>query len=130
MDLIHTNFQKLPNRIFQMGLSSSEFVIICYLLSLSNNELVHPSKSTIGRYTNLAKRTVDRAISSLVTKGFIEYNRGFIKDTKKICNQYRIRIENFAPECLKKSQKQTDRENRNEEECQETIKQEIEKLGK
>lgn len=129
MQAIRTNFFKVPTNMLKYDLSGKEFVVLMYLFYLSDNEIIHPSKQTIANRTNLSRRTVDKAISSLVKKGFIEYNRGFIKDTRKICNQYRIRVENFAPECLEKSQKQIDRENRNEEECQEMVRQEIEKLG-
>lgn len=130
MQAIHTNFFKVPTNLLKYDLSAKEFVVLMYLFYLADNEVIHPSKQTIANNTNLSRRTVDKAITSLVKRGFIEYNRGFIKDTQKVCNQYRIRVENFAPECLDKSPKQIVRENKNEVECMEMITELIEELGK
>jgi DNA-binding transcriptional regulator YhcF (GntR family) len=125
MQTIHKNFFKLPTNILKFDLKGNELPVLVYLFYLSDNEIIHPSKQTIADKLGLSRRTVDKAISSLVKKGFVEYNRGFVKDTRKVCNQYRIRIENFAPECLEKSSKQVDRENHNEEECMEMIRKSV-----
>jgi predicted transcriptional regulator len=125
MQKIHTNFFKLPTNILKFDLKGHELPVLVYLFYLSDNDIVHPSKQTIANKVGLSRRTIDKIIASLVKKGFIEYNRGFIKNTKKVCNQYRIRVENFAPECLDKSQKQIDRENENEEECNQMIRKSI-----
>jgi predicted transcriptional regulator len=130
MNSIHVNFHKVPNKIFDIGLSKNELGVLSYLLSLTNNPTIHPSKTMIASKIKLSKRTVDKAITSLVKKGFIEYNRGFIKDTKRVCNQYRIRVEYFAPECIEKSPNQLARETRNVPECSEIIMELIEELGK
>lgn len=129
MDTIHTNFYKIPIKIYELGLPKNELMVLNYLLSLINYHTIHPSKKTIAAKTKLSKRTVDRAISFLVKKGLIEYKRGFGIGTKRVCNQYKILLEKIDPECIVKAQKQIDRENKNEEEYQEIVKQEIEKLG-
>jgi len=123
MQAIRTNFFKLPINILKFDLKGNELPVLVYLFYLSDNEVIHPSKQTIAKKLGLSRRTVDKVITSLVKKGFIEYNRGFMKDTKKVCNQYRIRVENFAPECLEKSQKQKDRENNNISECVDMIRE-------
>ena len=129
MQAIRTNFFKVPTNMLKYDLSGKEFVVLMYLFYLSDNEIIHPSKQTIANRTNLSRRTVDKAISSLVKKGFIEYNRGFIKDTRKVCNQYRIRVENFAPECLEKSPKQIEREDMSSAECSKMIMESIEEYN-
>lgn len=100
MNLIHSRFFKSPTKIYDLNLSSSELLVLSYLFSLSDNILVHPSKTTIALKTKLGKRTVDRAINTLVSKGFLEYNRGFKKENTKMCNQYRICVEKIDPNCL------------------------------
>lgn len=129
MQTIYKNFFKVPANMLKYDLTGKEFVVLMYLFYLSDNEIIHPSKQTIAHNTNLSKRTVDRAISSLVKKGFIEYNRGFIKNTQKVCNQYRIRVEKFAPECLSESEKLDKKDDTNEVECINMINESILEYG-
>lgn len=104
MNAIHTNFYKIPNKVFELGLSSNEFLVLTYLLSLSNFEIIHPSKQTIAFKTKLSKRTVDRAVNSLVKRGFLEYKRGYGFGTKRVCNQYRIILRKIDPKCMKEQE--------------------------
>ena len=95
------NFHKAPNKLYYLGFNPNEIAILGFLLSLSNNKIVHPSRVTIGKCTGMSKRTVDRTIKGLVSKGFLEYNRGFTKNGKKISNEYNILIEKIDPGCVK-----------------------------
>lgn len=121
MNSIHINFHKTPNKIYELGLSASELLVLTYLCSLSNNPTIHPSKKTMASKTKLSKRTIDKAIKSLVIKGFLEYNRGFAKGTRQMCNRYRIRIEKIDPTCVNKSSKQIEQEEPGLLECSEMI---------
>ena len=121
MSNIYVNFYKIPNRIYELGLPKNELLVLNYLLSLVNCDTIHPSKKTIASKTKLSKRSVDKAINFLVDNGFIEYKKGFGTGTKRICNQYNILLEKFAPECIEKSKKQIDRENQYESESFENI---------
>lgn len=125
MSVPHINFCKVPIKLFNLGLSSDELSILCYLFSLSNNEVVHPSRQTISDSIGLCKRSVDKIVKLLVKKGFLEYNKGYVKDTKKVCNQYRIRLENIDPTCIIKNIKQTQFENNSISECNEMIRQSV-----
>lgn len=125
MDSINSKFFKVPLKIYKLKLSSSEIAVLGYLLSLSGNSIVYPSKKTIASNTGLSKRTVDRAVHSLVKNGYLEYNRGFKKGNVQMCNQYRVRIEKIDSECLIKSPKQIERELPALLECEEIVKQEI-----
>lgn len=127
MNIIHSNFHKLPSKIYKLKLSAGEFVIISYLLYLSNNRLTHPSIVTISNNTNLSKSTVIRSIKSLVTKGYLEYNKGFLKGKLKMCNQYRVRIEKIDPMCVIKRYEQIEIEELDSMQCNEMIKESLEK---
>lgn len=110
MNSIHIRFFKIPIQIYNLRLPCAELSILIYLCSLSGNAIVYPSKKTIATKVGLGKRTVDRAIKSLVAKGYLEYNRGFKKDNIQLCNQYRICMEKIDSACFEKSPKQIDSE--------------------
>lgn len=127
MSSIHTNFYKTPSKIYELGLSSSEIIVLTYLLSLSNNKFTYPSKKTIAIKIKLSKRTVDRSINSLVIKGFLEYSRGFSKNGMNVSNQYRVIIEKIDPYCSIKNLKQTKKEVIDESKCLEMIRESLER---
>jgi len=130
MNSIHTNFYKLPIKIYELGLSSNELAVLTYLFSLSGYRRVHPSRETIASKIGLSKRTVDKAIKLLVKKGFLEYDRGYIKGDLKVCNRYRVRIEKIDSACMVKSKKQVEKELPSESQCNEMIMESIQEYGK
>jgi len=128
MNSIHVNFFKIPNKIYDIGLSSGEILVLGYLLSLSNNKVVHPSKRVIANKIKLSKRSVDAAITSLVKRGILEYNRGYSKGNERICNQYHVIIENIDPICMLKSEKHHKKEVENSIIFDKIVKESVENI--
>lgn len=123
---ISANFYKMPIKVYKLGLSSIELLVLGYLFSLHNNKSAHPSKETIAEYTGLSRRSVDKAIKSLVIKGYLEYDRGYSKGGKNISNKYRIRVEKIDSKCI--GEKKEENENYIAE-CNEMIRESLEKYG-
>jgi len=90
MGLINSNFYKTPFKIYSLKLNSKELLVLGFLFSLADNKTIHPSKKTIALKIGISRKTVDIAVRSLVKKGYLEYDRGFSKDGKNVCNRYRI----------------------------------------
>ena len=126
MNSIHRKFFKVPLKIYDLKLTASEIAVLGYLLSLSANMIVHPSKKTISVKMKLSKRTIDKIMKCLVKSGYVEYNRGFKKNNVQMCNQYRVCIEKIDADCLIESPKQIERELPILLEYQDTVKQKIE----
>lgn len=67
------NFFSLPNEIFELGLSSSAFLVYSYLQRCANRKTrqCYPSYETIGDAVGLSKSTVQRCVCELADKGLI-----------------------------------------------------------
>lgn len=67
------NFFSLPNEIFELGLSSSAFLVYSYLQRCANGKTrqCYPSYETIGKAVGLSRNTVQRCVSELADKGLI-----------------------------------------------------------
>lgn len=67
------NFFSLPNEIFELGLSSSAFLVYSYLQRCANRKTrqCYPSYETIGEAVGLSKNTVQRCVCELADKGLI-----------------------------------------------------------
>jgi DNA-binding transcriptional regulator YhcF (GntR family) len=126
MNSVYANFSKLPHGVFDLGLSVHEGMVLVYLISLSNNEEIYPSKETIASKTGLSRRTVDKAVRGLVKRKFLEYKKGFISGRTKVCNRYNILLKNIDPTCVIKRDGRTDFEEDHIRECDEIIKNCIE----
>jgi hypothetical protein len=122
MNSVYANFCKLPHGVFDLDLSTHEVVVLVYLISLSNNKEIYPSKKIISSKTGLSKRSVDRAVISLVKKDLLEYRKGFISGRTKVCNRYDILFKNIDPVCIVKNEKRIEFENDHIRECDEIIK--------
>ncbi len=68
-----TNYFRVPNEVFLLGLSPGELSVYSYLLCCANRKTNQcwPSYQTIGRATNMSKNTVRKYVCSLVDKGLI-----------------------------------------------------------
>ena len=66
-------FFTLPNEVFLLRLSPSEFVVYAYLLLIEDRRThtCHPSYNTIAAATGLAKNTVMKSIRTLLEMGLI-----------------------------------------------------------
>jgi DNA-binding transcriptional regulator YhcF (GntR family) len=113
MNQIRVAFHKIPSQVYKLPLSSSELLVLNYLISLSGFKIVHPSRRIIALSVKLSKKTVDRAIKSLHKNGFIEYNRGGTKNGKKKANEYRICFHNIDPKCVIPTPKQINKDEKN-----------------
>lgn len=97
-----TNYFKMPNNIFDLGLTPSEFVVVTYLTRLeNNNNKAFPSYKTIAENCNISERTAKTVVKSLVEKGlllkverFIEKNNKKYNDT----NLYKLSNKIFVSE--------------------------------
>lgn len=63
----------LPNAIFELGLSSSAFLVYSYLQRCANGKTrqCYPSYDTIGKAVGLSRNTVQRCVGELADKGLI-----------------------------------------------------------
>ena len=63
----------LPNEIFELGLSSSAFLVYSYLQRCANGKTrqCYPSYETIGKVVGLSRNTVQRCVGELADKGLI-----------------------------------------------------------
>ena len=76
---------KAPNKVFELNLSSSEKLVLFYLLRCGNNgKPAIPSYETIGKNCSISRRSAIRAVSKLKSINLVNYTR-----TKK-SNIYRI----------------------------------------
>lgn len=63
----------LPNAIFELGLSSSAFLVYSYLQRCVNGKTkqCYPSYDTIGKAVGLSRNTVQKCVGELADKGLI-----------------------------------------------------------
>lgn len=63
----------LPNVIFELGLSSSAFLVYSYLRRCANGKTkqCYPSYETIGKAVGLSRNTVQKCVGELADKGLI-----------------------------------------------------------
>lgn len=85
----HFRFYKVPSKVYSLGLTSNELLLLIYLISLSGFDFIYPSKKTISDNIGISKRTTDKTIDLLVKRGFISYKKG----GKNISNQYYIHFD-------------------------------------
>ena len=66
------NYFRVPNSVFDLGLSASELIVLIYLYRCQNNKSdAFPSYSTIAKQCNIDRRTAIRVINSLIDTGLI-----------------------------------------------------------
>ena len=66
-------FFKVPNELFEHGLSSKAIVVFCCLLRHAGRKMkCFPSRRTIAAECNIGVTTVDRAMSELVFVGLVQ----------------------------------------------------------
>lgn len=66
-------FFRLPNNIFDLGLTPIQFMIYAYLVSCSGNKgYCWPSQATISRKTGIGKTSVQEHLSILEKRKIIE----------------------------------------------------------
>lgn len=84
-----TNYFKIPNNIFELGLTTYEFVVTTYLLRLeNNNSQSFPSYKTIAEKCNISERTAKNVVKSLVGLGLLSKVVRKTKDKK--CNDTNV----------------------------------------
>lgn len=68
------NFFKLPNSIYDQGLTTSEICVYGYLIRCADkSKRCYPSRETIGKKCGIKSLvTVDKNLKSLEDRGFIE----------------------------------------------------------
>ena len=67
------HYYLVPNKVFNLGLSSHEIAVYNYLLRCEDRRTYqcHPSYRTIGRAVRLSENTVRKYVTSLEEKGLI-----------------------------------------------------------
>lgn len=66
---------RVPNKVFTLGLTHYELVVLMYLFRCSNNSVAFPSYSTISRCCKIGRRATINAIKSLEQRNFIKVDR-------------------------------------------------------
>ena len=67
------NFFKIPNHLFEHGLSCKAIVVYCALMRHSGTKLMcYPARKTIAAECNISASTVDRALAELASTGLIK----------------------------------------------------------
>lgn len=87
------NYFRLPNEIFNVGLSVSEFVVYCYLVRCSDkSHKCFPSRKTIAKNCNISVTTVDKALNGLIDVGLIDKTKryDFDKVQQQLSNVYTV----------------------------------------
>ena len=70
---IKSHFFKVPNNIFEKGLSSKAIIVYCCLKRHAGEKLqCFPARHTVAAECNIGVSTVDRAITELISAGMIE----------------------------------------------------------
>lgn len=70
---ITSNFFKVPNEIFYLGLSSKAILVYCCLMRHAGEKLkCFPSRKTIANECGIGVTTVDRALCELVSAGLVQ----------------------------------------------------------
>ncbi len=113
-------FTVLPNHLLALNqflppdeqVSPTEMVVLLQILTAwwSADKLPFPSKTTIGRRAGLSPRQVQRALSSLETKGYIARIARFSANRARSSNEYDLsgivsrvkRISEANPEAFKR----------------------------
>ena len=72
-------FFRTPNSVFDMGLTSSELLVLVYLCRCASNKTgsAFPSYTTIAKRCHISRRTAIVAIKSLEAKHIIKIERHF-----------------------------------------------------
>lgn len=70
------NFFRVPNKIFSLGLNSTQFKLLCYLLRRCSNDCAqcYPSVNTVARDCCVSPDTARRTLHSLEAMKLIEIN--------------------------------------------------------
>ncbi|MFN3878193.1 MAG: helix-turn-helix domain-containing protein [Brevundimonas sp.] len=97
---IDAGFTILPNHLLSVNqflpesvrLSPTELVVLFQVLSAwwSPERMPFPSKATIAKRTALSPRQVQRAISALEAKGFLERGARFSQNNARVSNVYEL----------------------------------------
>ena len=101
------NYFRLPNQIFDEGLTVNEFVVYGYLVKCSDkSHKCFSSRRTIARRCNISVTTVDKALSGLIDKGLIDKTSrfDFSKEKQQLSNIYTLsRIQTSAGSKFKRN---------------------------
>lgn len=90
---MYGNYFTLPNQIFDKGLTTSEFVVYCFIVKCSDkSHRCFPSRRTIARQCNISVSTVDKALNGLIDNGLIEKTSrfDFSKEQQQLSNIYTL----------------------------------------
>lgn len=73
------NYFRIPNDIFEYGLSQREFIVYCYLSRCSNikTRQCYPSLKTIAKSCKLSVTTIRKALNELENNGYINITQRF-----------------------------------------------------
>ena len=78
-----TNYFKLSNNIFELGLKPNEFVVLAYIARCSNNNSkAFPSYNKIAEKCNIGLSTAKRVVSELVKNGLLMKENRLTEDNK------------------------------------------------
>lgn len=67
-----SNFFKVPNKIFDVHLSSKAIAVFCCLMRHAGNKLqCFPARALIANECGISVSTVDRALAELTDRGFV-----------------------------------------------------------
>jgi len=86
-------FFMVPNSIFEWGLSTSEMVVLIYLLRCadSNTRLCYPSYDKIRKSCKITRSTAIKAIDKLCEHNIIaKVSKGYFEDHINKANTYKI----------------------------------------
>ena len=71
---IKSNYSKIPNVAFELGLNCKQLAVFLYLCRCANNGQAYPTYDTIAQKTGMSSRTVKRIIPQLEEMGIIKKN--------------------------------------------------------
>ena len=69
---IKSNYSKIPNVAFELGLNCKQLAVFLYLCRCANNGQTYPTYDTIAQKTGMSSRTVKRIIPQLEEMGIIK----------------------------------------------------------
>lgn len=94
---MNEQFTQIKNSLIRdINITSTQYRIISYLLSISNNGVAFPSVRTMGKELDIAPSTILRNLEQLEHKKYIKKTNMQTKNGKIASNQYRLKKELFV----------------------------------
>ena len=93
---MNEQFTQIKNSLVRdINITSTQFRIISYLLSISKNGIAFPSIRTMARELSISPSTIFRNLEHLENKKYLKKTNVKTKNGKKASNQYRLKKDLF-----------------------------------